>query len=116
MKFIKNIRDSEIEFSVDNITSEKFCYINVRLPPYGSYKRGELYTAVELASLIKEEVKDITMPPLSTLTGRHRALKKDFIFVRFEFKKTAISKNVVSKPSPSSRKQKIQTRKSKLKK
>jgi len=83
MRFVRNLRDNQIEFFVEEST-ETDATVRVVLPPYGSYSRGELYTSQELNNLIKEEIKDLISIDNN---GRFLALQENYKSINLNFKK-----------------------------
>jgi hypothetical protein len=122
MKFIKNIRDKQIEFFVDK-NSNTDTTVTVKIPPYGQFSRGDLYTSQELNNLIIEEMQGLI--PLNN-DGRFLADKKDYkdIVLYFEKKvksldpktKDLTSADFSTVDKTSKRKKTIKTRNSSIKK
>tara|TARA_B100000902_G_scaffold397705_1_gene462301 strand:+ start:701 stop:1042 length:342 start_codon:yes stop_codon:yes gene_type:complete len=75
MKFVEKLRGHELEIEINKSPDGTSCSANIKLPPYGSYSRGEMYTAAELYILIKKHIKEFDTP--KDLSGRYRALKND---------------------------------------
>jgi hypothetical protein len=117
MHFVKEIRGNTVKF--DLIGSEEPRDINiveveVTLPGYGRFKRGELYTANELNLLVLAEI-DKSLTPLD-IEPRWRAKKLEPIKIRLTFKKKMIEQTPppppVQKPKKLKKPKSMSTRKS----
>lgn len=91
MKFVKKIRDNQIQFSVAN-TEDNMVSVEFIIPPYGSYKRGEQYFITELNQLVLQEI-DQDLIPVKT-QGRCKALQKETKTVYLSYNTIVKSKNV----------------------
>ena len=86
MKFVKKIRDNQVEVFVTD-TGDSNISVEFVLPAYGSRKRGEQYLISELNQLVLQEV-DQNLVPTRT-EGRHKALRRETKTVRLEFNRVS---------------------------
>ena len=91
MKFIKIIRNTSLQFELDDKNEDNIT-AKVTIPPYGQWKRGEQYFIEELNQIVLQEVGKNLTPTRNE--GRFKALKEKTKFVHLEFKNTASNKKV----------------------
>ena len=92
MKFTKTIRDTDVLFETSD--NEGVTTVNILIPPYGSWKRGEHYTIEELNEIVLKEMGKNLIP--QTTEGKCRALRKEAKTIVLKYE-TKIKKNIVKK-------------------
>jgi hypothetical protein len=91
MKFTKTIRDTSVQFELDEENEENIS-VKITIPPYGHWKRGDQYLIAELNQIVLQEVDKNLMP--TRVEGRCKARRDETRLICLEFKKPALKKKI----------------------
>jgi|11BtaG_2_1085332.scaffolds.fasta_scaffold47755_2 hypothetical protein len=91
MKFTKTIRDTSVQFELDEENEENIS-VKITIPPYGHWKRGNQYLIAELNQIVLQEVDKNLMP--IRVEGRCKAHRDETRLICLEFKKPALKKKI----------------------
>lgn len=98
MKFTKTIRDTSVQFELDEENEENISF-KITIPPYGHWKRGDQYLIAELNQIVLQEVDKNLMP--TRVEGRCKARRNETKLICLEFKKPALKKKIEKKAASS---------------